>query len=937
MFTGGMQKRTIQILSGALFLGLLLWGGYSTLAYFGVPTHMSVLTGSDNTKVIMEGRNCTQTPASCGVVALLPAIINGLHRASPFLWYAILSLVAVAAFAGWCRLRRGAWPSQIRFSPAKLIGVSLLLLWLLFTVLSNGGTPNTSVRLIAEPSTRVYADASPSVIAELKRNFDSLQERGCLTSVGQYNNGAKAYSISTLCIQSSFLTRVLPPFLFVLVLIFELLVLGRMVLRLVRFPAMSGMTEFVMSMGAGVCSWIVLLWILAIAHIIRMPVAWTLAVLVPVIGFRHALYWFRQCVREQDETFRYIGVFLCWLLLSYLALNFLTVIRPFPIGWDDLGSYINRPRLMVSYGSFIFSMAPFQWEYLTSLGFLLFGYGSAFGATASMMVNWFAGLLATLLVFVFVRTFLGERHGLLSALLYYTLPLVGHFSFADMKVDNGVFSMGALGTFALFLALFPLSEQEEPVVPFRQTLAWTALAGVFLGFGFAMKVTVIMVIMALGLVVLGASLHWSAFFGALLIVLAFFIQEGVLNMEKLAERVQGLPLSPSVITAVFLIIGVAVAGFALFRSRGRLKRTLVLCAVFGAAFFISILPWLWRNNLLAGHPIPVRLETGAPNMFAPAFDLDGSSAPSLGHPYRALPTELHVDRAQAACKATGGQEELDRYWGYRQGWSHYLTLPWRTVMNLDSVGYYVTTIPALLLFPLLFLLPFVWSRKGRWVRWLMAGTAFILLEWMFLANGIPWYGIGVFLGLVVGLEVLIARSPDVFSRTAAVLLVTLSLIGAFSMRFWQFDIQRNMLEYAMGKVSAAALQERTISHYDDIADLAVERRQTMADRPYLYRIGTFIPYFIPQNLEVIGISDHQLDFFNCLFAERDPALTLKRLQALGFNSIVFDTNTATIERDSNGTLHQKVNAFLQFANTSGLGLRTVVNDPDGGIAYILLP
>jgi hypothetical protein len=297
-----------------------------------------------------------------------------------------------------------------------------------------------------------------------------------------------------------------------------------------------------------------------------------------------------------------------------------------------------------------------------------------------------------------------------------------------------------------------------------------------------------------------------------------------------------------------------------------------------------------------------------------------------------------VDKSQATCRATGASEELDRYWGYRKGsWEHYLTLPWRSVLNLDSAGYYVTTSPVLFLFPLLLFLPFFWMRRGRWVRWLFAGTALMVLEWMFLANGIPWYGIGVFLGLLMGVEILLARSPDLFSRTVAGVLVACGLFTSFGQRIWQFEIQRNLLEYPLGKVSASALQERTISHYDDIAATALQRNRTMKDRPYLYRVGTFIPYFIPRNLEVIGISDHQLDFFNCIFSERKPELTLKRLQALGFNSIIFDTNTATIEKNPNGSLHQKVNAFLEFANTRSLGLIPVVNDPDAGVAYILLP
>jgi hypothetical protein len=195
----------------------------------------------------------------------------------------------------------------------------------------------------------------------------------------------------------------------------------------------------------------------------------------------------------------------------------------------------------------------------------------------------------------------------------------------------------------------------------------------------------------------------------------------------------------------------------------------------------------------------------------------------------------------------------------------------------------------------------------------------------------------MFLGLVVGLEAFIVHAPDTLNKTLAGILIASSLMICFAMRFWQFDQQRNLLEYPMGKISADTLRIRTIPYYDQIRASVMERNTFMPDRPYLYRVGTFIPYFIPRNLEVIGITDHQLDAFNCLNQERNPELTLKRLKALGFNSIVFDTNTATIEQDPNGSLHKKVQEFANFLNTPSLGLQIVVNDPPQGVAFILIP
>ncbi|MDD5624028.1 MAG: hypothetical protein PHI23_04965, partial [Candidatus Peribacteraceae bacterium] len=805
-----MQKQTIQILSVALFLGFLTWGVLTFLAYLGVPVHQAVLFGAEAKGAVALA--CPSGSYLCaGLHGFFPFIAHAFANASPFLWYGVLSLLFYGVFIAWRAFTAGEWAFVMVLNPLKVLVLFLCSLWLIFTVLSFTSVNGATVRRVVEPTAEVYKSEDAQTLKALQKSFQSLSDRGCLSLIGQYDNGAKAYDLKTACVQLSFVTRVLTQVLVVLALLFELLVMGRLIFSLLRFRPGSRLTEALLSAGLGACAWIVLLWVLAVVHVLWSPVGWTLILLVPLIGYRHSLYWLRALVSSSSEVrlpWYSVRTLLVWLLVSYLALNFLSVVRPFPIGWDDLGSYLNRPRLMVSYGGFIFSMAPFQWEYLTSLGFLLFGYSSHFGATASMMVNWTAGLLAVATVFVFTRTFLGRGHGVLAALLYYTLPLVGHFSFADMKIDNAVFTMGSLGVFALFSFLFPPADKEDQE-PFVPSLWLVVLTGVFLGFAFAMKPTAIMVTLALGAILFGITLHWTGFFTGVALVGFLLFKEEVLNLAQISQRIFGSAsvLSAGRLTLASFIVSIVFVAIAFTLGRARAKRTVLIALLFGGTFLASIVPWVYHNNLLRGHLLPVSLEFGAPNDFNPLFDTSGSTAPVVSaRPYRALTPELRVDPQNPACKPTGGTEELDRYWGYGQGWSHYLTLPWRTVMNIDSAGYYVTTMPALLLFPLLLLLPFFWLRRGRWLLWLTLATAIMILEWMFLGNGILWYGIGIFLGLVVGLEVLVSKAPDLFSRWLVGILIGLSLLTAFTQRFWQFDIQRNTLEYPFGKISGEALQ-----------------------------------------------------------------------------------------------------------------------------------
>jgi hypothetical protein len=73
-----------------------------------------------------------------------------------------------------------------------------------------------------------------------------------------------------------------------------------------------------------------------------------------------------------------------------------------------------------------------------------------------------------------------------------------------------------------------------------------------------------------------------------------------------------------------------------------------------------------------------------------------------------------------------------------------------------------------------------------------------------------------------------------------------------------------------------------------------------------------------------------------MYQERNPALTTRRMKALGFNSIILDTNTATIERTL-GSLHQKYNAMVEYLLSPEGGLQSVVQDPAQGIAFFLIP
>lgn len=954
-----MTDSTIRRLSMVLFGLTLVWGIFTFIVYLGVPVHGLVyMTDAQNQAVLQAcpGDGATLGNQLCRGIELLFPFIGRLFATSQPLWgYVIISLLAYGIFLLVRAFKTGRFVIETVITPLHLVGGFVLSIWLFGTVLSFGSLyrdlDGAPFRRFYEPTPQVYSSAGEEALKELQDNYQSLLNRGCLSEFAMTNNGAKVYNLSPFCIQGAMFVRVGTQLALIFLLFFNFLIAGRLVLRLLTKKGgeeFSPLLECVFSLSLGSLVWVIALWVLAALGLLHAPIELALFFGLPLVAFPQSLYWLKSSVQRKiyvDESTGHLMWLLVWLLISYLALNFLNVVRPFPIGWDDLGSYLNRPHLLASYGSFIPSMPTFQWEYLAAMAYSMFGLGSIAGSTFAMIINWSAGFLSVLAAYAFGRVFFGTKGGILAAILYYFLPMTGHFSFADMKIDNASFFTSALSALAVFIYLFgtPGLESQEHLKGKKILLL---LGGALAAFAFAIKPTSVLMILLLLSVLTGSAM--GAFGFAAVAVASFVVMTAFtpFSINDIAEKL-GMPLAADpvfvrhVAMLVFGVIALILGAFSLRKHHHHWKAAVLSILFFAIGMGAAALPWMAHNAWSYGY-IRVSSLISYKNTLSPYMTfLQKENVPEdLGLPeskIHYLPPELKLDPEDPACKTSAKVEELDRYWGFGTGWKHYLTLPWRAVMNSDAVGYYVTLMPALLLLPLLLLLPYFWSREGRWLRFLFAGSFVFLIQWIFVANGIIWYGLGMFLGFSIALEALVRRAPDPPNRILAGVLITLSILVCLANRMWQFDVQKNLFEYPLGKVSASGIREVTIPLYDNIRDSVVSRHESMSERPYTYRMGTFIPYFIPKNAEIFPIADNQLQFFNCIDQERDHALTLKRLQALGFNSMIFDTNTATIEKDENGTLHQKVNAFLSFANDPSLGLTRVYSEPELGIAYLLLP
>lgn len=641
-------------------------------------------------------------------------------------------------------------------------------------------------------------------------------------------------------------------------------------------------------------------------------------------------------------AYNQVSWFFVLILGLVLTMNIVDVMRPFPIGWDDLGVYMNFPRQIAGHGSLLAGYAGQAYMLITALGFTL-----AHSTTLAMFFSWLGGALAIYALYAFGKQFISSEAGLLMAAIMYSLPMVMHQSFADMKTDMGLFFFIIIAFLCLFLAM----QEQANKARFWRLLV---LSGIFLGTALAIKITT-----AIALFPLLAVLAWR-FSGIWSGIAAF----ALLNSVYFYKFVTAPDISPTLklnIASASLVIGLLALVWGIF-SREKVVYFFRSILVLVGAIAITFSPWLLKNVL----------ET---NSLSLANMMWGGAAPSPTINWQAI----NVD--SQACFYTATSEELGRYISQDTGFARYASLPWDMTMNVNQGGFYVDISFLLLAFsavgimffpgwwslvllgvsgilvplvvfleafrmeplailtymsggivspviaPYLSYTPLVlfvgllagilYYKNGELEErklWQNVVLLFVLCWyfWLFVASGIPWYGVAGFLFALL----LVWRSWQVSLTIHPVLrglmtaLIVVSLLSTTLLRETRF-VSQNLLAYAFG----LRTEEQALANTNPLYPTIIKILNKDLSHP-VYRVGTFINYFVDDNRTRV-FDDAQLDAFKCIDGDgTDNARTLERLKTLNFRYLVYDTNTDTIEKDKNGTLHQKTKRFMEFARSS---------------------
>lgn len=522
------------------------------------------------------------------------------------------------------------------------------------------------------------------------------------------------------------------------------------------FEKEENIFKFLSSLWFWFFSFIVLIYLSAFATIYNLY-----SVIVIIIAF--LWIWYKNILSLYSNFFTtkivikkdinlYTSEFLFVIFTALISTNLILVFRPFPIWWDDLWVYMNVPNLLASAWKLLSLWTLQTWELYTWIGYLFWS------ATQAFYLNTFSGLLASIVIYLFAKSFFNEKNEfinipLLLVTIFVSMPMIIFQLGKDMKLDVWLFSISSI---ALYMVYYIFVKKEEFVwdenssLEKSDTLTWkiTNIIGkvfkkeffkkedfyymfiiwIIAWFSFAIKLTSLMLISAIIWVIIFSRVWYVAFLWYFSIYFAVFTKLKLWDLMNVVYPKNDIVFINTFSILAFLIWIWLLAYAYIKHNKEYVIKTLQIIWIFLAWIIISLLPWLakniteaWISNLTVWTLIWWK---------ANYYPLDYSKIlpeKELKEKEKEIASRQNLDENWQAINA-----DMWRYFGYEKWINNYLKLPYSLSMQTNQRWEYTDiTYIFFALLPVLFL--FIPLRKNWFYIWVYSIILFEIFYFIF-----PW-------------------------------------------------------------------------------------------------------------------------------------------------------------------------------------------------------
>ncbi|MFK7780632.1 MAG: hypothetical protein QM490_05890, partial [Candidatus Gracilibacteria bacterium] len=504
----------------------------------------------------------------------------------------------------------------------------------------------------------------------------------------------------------------------------------------------SDIYKFIISLGIGFFSFVFLLDIFGILGFYNLYVVFSILIGFSIFSYKELLsvfnsifsYKFKIDIDEGSYLKLISTEFLFIVSTLVLSVSLISIVRPFPIGWDDLGVYMNHPHLMAEAGSIIALGQMYAWQTFTGIGYM---FGSP---TQAFFLNIVGGFLSFIVLILVVsdlfkstgnskiKTFINIP--LLVGTIFISMPMMVFQQAKDMKLDAGLFFISVIVLYLIFKYYLKNSKENiskensiiskiknvasfsgegekiyPQVYPYGQERGFMLIIliiGLLAGFAFSIKFTSLLLISGIIGLIFFVRLGFIGFVGYLAIFFAIFTKANLWSMMNVVVNPNKIPGFETKFALISGFIGAGLLIYTFIKKSKITNKILLEIGVFLLGILIALIPWMGKNIVESYPNISVRtIISGTPDVFR----LDATLIYSDDE-IKKIKEEKQRERISS--EGTASNEDLGRYFGYETGINNYTKLPWNLTMQINQAGEYTDIgFIFLALLPVIFLfLPF---------------------------------------------------------------------------------------------------------------------------------------------------------------------------------------------------------------------------------------
>ncbi|PHN06458.1 hypothetical protein [Flavilitoribacter nigricans] len=393
-------------------------------------------------------------------------------------------------------------------------------------------------------------------------------------------------------------------------------------LRQIFAPDLSLSAPGLVFVALGIIALVTLLFILGIFGGLFGFILWPLLLFTLFLSWRSAWHFIQISLLRPIGIFKdlnILGLSIYYLLGLFVLMNFIQVARPYPTGFDAMTFYVNLSSLIRDYHGLVQGHGAYNWSLFMALGLLLY---SKISITLSL--SFLGSLLSLFALYNLGRKWLDGNYSLLVLFIFYTIPMISWLSYRDMKVDMGLLFYSLLIVSVLVEWLRPAPAPPKREVPlkavkkiknkkvsknssppgagFRKWLEpylpaifrehpHLVLIGILTGFALGIKLSALIILLALIPAIAYAKGNWMAFGATTSLSMAFVL---IARLDSQAA-LRPLHLWADQLQWLLLLIGLGLSVYLFLKHKAiflRILRMAMVCAVLSGLF---LSPWLIKN------------------------------------------------------------------------------------------------------------------------------------------------------------------------------------------------------------------------------------------------------------------------------------------------------------------------------------------------------